>query len=189
MKLFTLALLWVFITGFTYRIDEGYKANISGPFIASISGDIFPAQEGHLNASLVNQPPSLDGRRPARKVISVFMNGTPYLNAQGRPFNQNILLEINFDEAMPEEPSVYAVSMQYRSVVYSVIKQNGDIKISGFAWEPDHKHFHLSVEFNCLMRSWGYPVDNQPDVTLQGYVKDVTIACPYVGVASALRSF
>ncbi len=158
------------------RSDEQAKGT---SFSAAVDSKQFePAPDQLYRGLVTNKNGSLDGRVPARTVISIVVNGLSYNAAEGRLFNEAIQFEMNYLPSVTGEPTYYAVAMQFVSANYFMLRENSKLKITSFEWESDKKHFLLSADFDCTMRSWGYPADNKKDVRLIGSLKNVRVTVP-----------
>ncbi len=157
--------------------DDGITNN--GAFVASINGKSFKLRDDQLfRGLLVTKSPSMDGRTPARTVISTSFNGPTYTTAAGREFSENITVEVDYHGEKTGPYDAFAFAMQYESTNYYMLRENCKLNVTQFAWEEDKKHFRLSADFDCKMRSWGYPGDGQPDVSLKGKMANVRITVP-----------
>jgi hypothetical protein len=174
-KRFTLLLFLLpalFFCSFTPAEEEQGK----GTFTASVDGKPFQLREDQLcRGVLVSKPGTMDGRTPARTVISINFNGA---SVEKTPFDESMQFEILYEEEKTGEPGTYTIALKYQSADYSIIKEQSKLKITQFIWEADHKHFKLSSEFDCKMRSWGYPSDGKKDVSLKGRMSNVRITVP-----------
>ena len=142
-------------------------------------GRMFKLQEGQLfRGILVNKTGSIDGRTPARTVISTTFNGTSYDKPDKTSFTESVAFEMSYEDSKLGEPEKFSVALQYNSTDYNMIKEKSKVKITQFTWEADHKHFRLSADFDCLMRSWGYPSDNKKDVPLKGHMTNIRVTVP-----------
>ena len=150
-----------------------------GSFFATVDGSSFQLKpDDLLKGTFANKSGSIDGRTPAHTIINVTFNGPSYNRQDGRPFNETVQFELNYEDQKLGEPSPYSVALQYQSTDYSLIKEISKVKVTQFTWEADHKHFRLSAEFDCKMRSWGYPMDGKKDVNLKGRMTDIRITAP-----------
>jgi hypothetical protein len=76
------------------------------------------------------------------------------------------------------EPSGYAIALQFSGTNYFMLTEGSKLEITKFEWESDRKHFNLSADFNCKLRSFGYPNDGKKDVMLKGRMSDIRITVP-----------
>jgi|ERR1043165_4197832 hypothetical protein len=148
-------------------------------YYAKINGSYFQLRNyWPLNAILYRQQGSLDGRRPSLNVISIALNGASYAIADEKRFNEGVQFEMKYEEDKTGVPSVFTVSAQYQSKLYSIIRDSGSFEICSFKWEPDHRSFRISVEANCRMFAWGYPLDGQHEIHLEAKLSDILVAVP-----------
>jgi hypothetical protein len=148
-------------------------------FTATIDGNTFIFRDKlPLNAMMVKQPGSLDGRMPERTLITISLTGNSYEAVDGHWFTDNIQFEINYTGQLSGEPRLYTISLQYNSTVYSCIKGGGQLKITRLDWQPDQRGFKLTAEFDCTMRSWGHPEDGKKDINLKGMLSNISINIP-----------
>lgn len=151
----------------------------TGSFSATIDGKPFKLRDDQLfRGLLLNKSASMDGRTPARTVMSTNFNGTSYNLSDGRPFSDLIQFEVGYEGEKLGEPSFYTVALQYNSTNYFMFHEDSKIQITSFMWESDRKHFLLSANFSCKMRSFGYPGDGKKDVTLDGSMTGIRMTVP-----------
>ncbi len=155
--------------------QEGDKS----AFYATVNGKVFQLREDQLFRGLVmNKNGSMDGRIPNRTVISTTFNGPSYDMNEGRLFNETIQFEINYEADKTGEPAYYILAMQYESANYYSIKEQSKITVTQFEWEADKKHFRLSADFNCKLRSGGAPADGKKDIVLKGQMSNIRVTVP-----------
>lgn len=151
----------------------------SGSFSATVDGKPFVLREDQLfRGLLLNKSASMDGRTPARTVINTSLNGTSYNLADGRVFNDLVQFEIGYEGEKLGEPTFYAVALQFNSTNYFMFHEDSKLNITHFVWETDKKHFIMTAEFSCKMRSFGYPGDGKKDVSFKGKMTDIRITVP-----------
>jgi hypothetical protein len=173
MKTFSTLLAIVCIACMAFRADE------TATFSATLDGKVYQLKQDQLYRGVViNKTGSMDGRTPTRTLISTTFNGPSYDAAEGRLFNENIQFEILYEADKTGEPGFYSIGMQYESGNYYNIKEQSKLTITKFEWENDKKHFNLSADFNCKLRSWGAPADGKKDVTLKGKMTNIRITVP-----------
>lgn len=164
---------------FSPAVEEYGDEKTVGSFTATIDNKAFKLREDQLyRGLLMTKSASMDGRTPSRTVINTTFNGSSYDLDTGHSFSETVQFEIGYEGEKTGEPSNYAVALQYNSTNYFMIPDGSKISITQFSWESDKKHFMMSAEFNCKMRSFGYPADNKPDVTLKGKMNDIRITVP-----------
>ena len=171
------ALLLLFFSMSLLSFQEGDKDQ--GSFSASLDGKPFQLRTDQLFKGLVtNKTGSIDGRVPAHPIVSATFNGPTYNASEGRLFNENIQFEINYEADKTGEPASYQVALQYLSSNYYSVKEQSKITVSQFEWESDKKHFRISADFNCKMRSWGAPADGKKDISLKGKMSNIRVTVP-----------
>ncbi len=180
MRTFTFPLLVITVlvgfSSFSSMQDDGKD---KGTFSATVDGKSFQLKpEDLMRGILVNKAGSMDGRTAAHTVINVTFNGPSYERKDGKAFNETVQFELNYEDQKLGEPSLYSVALQYASTDYSMIKEQSKVHITQLNWEPDHKHFRLAADFDCKMRSWGYPNDGKKDVSLKGRMNNIRITVP-----------
>ncbi len=176
MKLFTLLLIFL-IASTSFKPAEGEQDK--GFFAATVDGKPFKVRDDQIfKGILVNKAGSMDGRTAAHTVVNVTFNGPSYDKPDHRPFNETVQFEINYQEQKTGPTSLFTVALQYQSTDYSMIKETSKLNVTRFTWEPDHKHFRISADFDCKMRSWGYPSDGKKDTNLKGKMTNVRITVP-----------
>ncbi len=179
MKQPIIAILLLALTGLCFRNGEEESQKDKGSFYATVDGKMFKVREDQLfRGILVSKSASMDGRTPSRTVISTTFNGPTYDKPDKSPFSESVAFEMSYEDSKTGPPALFSVALQFNSTDYSMVKDVSKIKITDFVWEPDHKHFHLSADFDCQMRSWGYPSDNKKDVNLKGHMTNIRITVP-----------
>ncbi len=161
----------IFAQGYCER-DQCYYAEVNG---ASFQfRDYWP-----VSTQLIRQQGSLDGRIPGRKVITILFNGVTLGDSvQGRQFDESIELEINYDELNPTQADIYTIALHYKNGVYSALKTDTALKISGFKWEPNRDSFRLTAEINCRMHQWSTPLGSENDVLLKAHIENALVTVP-----------
>ena len=148
-------------------------------FMATVDGEVFHFRDYvPINALLINHQGPMDGKNPAKKIIYITLSGTTYNIDSGRFFDQAIQLELNYDQNTIEQPTLSNIYMHFKSTVYGMIPTEDVLHITKFAWEPDHKSFRIWADFECPMRSWGYPNDGKKDVQLDGALSNILVHIP-----------
>ena len=179
MKQPILIVLLLGITGLCFRTAEDDQQKDKGSFYATADGKMFKLRDDQLfRGILVSKSASMDGRTPSRTVISTTFNGATYDKPDKTPFTESVAFEMSYEDSKTGTPDIFSVALQYNSTDYAMVKESSKIKITQFVWEADHKHFHLSADFDCQMRSWGYPSDNKKDVNLKGHMTNIRITVP-----------
>ncbi|HLP19957.1 MAG TPA: hypothetical protein VK174_06630 [Chitinophagales bacterium] len=169
----TVTLIFALACLTSFRPDE------AASFSATLDGKPFQLKPDQLFRGIVmSKTGSMDGRTPTRTLISTTFNGPTYNATEGRLFNENIVIEINYEADKTGEPSFHAIAMQYESANYYNIKEQSKINVTGFVWESDKKHFSISAEFACKLRSWGAPADGKKDISLKGKMNNIRITVP-----------
>ena len=162
-----------------YLLLTSFQQPDAASFYATVDGKVFQLQEDQLFRGLVmNKAGSMDGRIPTRAVISTSFNGPSYDMSKDRLFNENIQFEMKYEPDKTGEPEMYAVAMQYESANYFIVKEQSKITITQFDWESDKKHFRLSADFNCKLRSSGAPADGKKDIALKGKMNNIRVTVP-----------
>lgn len=179
MKQPVIIILALALSGLCFQNTDDYQQKEKGSFSALVDGKTFKLREDQLfRGILVSKSASMDGRTPARTVISTTFNGATYDKPDKTPFNESVAFEMSYEDSKTGVPAIFSVALQYNSTDYSMIKEQSKVNITQFTWEDDHKHFHLSADFDCKMRSWGYPSDNKKDVNLKGHMTNIRITVP-----------
>ena len=170
-------LLLLILTSFSFK-QAGDQVTDKGSFSASIDGSPFAGDNKLLRGILVNKEASMDGRSPARTVISTNFKGPVYTGKDGRPFTESIEFEIGYKNQGIGPASSYEIVLQYQSTSYYMLKDQSKLNIAQMNWDADKKHFWLSGDFDCKMRSMAYPTDGKKDVSLKGRMTDIRITVP-----------
>ncbi len=160
---------------------KGEHCSIGGQcYGASVDNESFEVRDyTPLTAALVRQPSSMDGRSPAKKIISILLDGKSYTESDGSGFNEIVQIELSFADLMVPDPTLFSVSLQHNSTVYSMVKgDSSNITITDFIWSMDHKSFTVSLNFNCAMRSWAYASTGKGEVNLKGKMSKIRVAVP-----------
>lgn len=175
IKFLLLSVVFICTCSFKQEDEQTYR----GSFTATIDGKNFQIQEDQLfRGLLMNKNASMDGRIPARTVISAMFNGQSYNLSEEKLFTESIQFEMGYEDGKTGQPAYYALAMQFQSDKYYLLKDQSKMNISQFSWESDKKHFRISADFDCKMRSWGYPADGIKDVSLKGKMNNIRITVP-----------
>jgi hypothetical protein len=172
-----LLLLSVFICACSFRQED--EQSYKGIFTASIDGKAFQVQEDQMfRGLLMNKPASMDGKIPARTVISTTFNGPSYNLSEEKLFNESVQFEMSYETDKLGQPAYYALALQYASGKYYLLKDQSKLTITQFTWESDKKHFRISADYDCKMRSWESPSDGKKDIALKGKMTNIRITVP-----------
>ncbi|HLP21088.1 MAG TPA: hypothetical protein VK174_12335 [Chitinophagales bacterium] len=176
MKKF-LPLVLLLVTSYVLRAqDLCYEQQC---FSATVNDTSFQFRDyWPLSATLIRQQASMDGRVPARSVITIVLSGQTYLDVNGKQFNEGIQFEILYEDIKEGEPEVYTVSLHYGSDLYSVLKKEGSLVVTDLKPEPGQQAFRISAVFNCKMRSWAAAYEKKEDVVLEGKIQNVLVNVP-----------
>lgn len=179
MKPLTVLALLVFALTFSSSNSDGDGLDANkGTFTATIDGKPFKLRDDQLyRGLLVTKSPSMDGRTPARTVITTNFNGFSY-TIDGKEFTESIAVEIGYQPDKTGEYTSFSYALQYQSTNYFMVPDGSKMNVSRFEWEADKKHFLITADFECKMRSWGYPGDGKRDATLKGKMTNIRITVP-----------
>jgi hypothetical protein len=159
----------------SFRQDE----DGTGIFNVTIDGSPFPVQQDQLlRGLLMNKPASMDGKVPARTVISATFNGPSYNLTEEKLFTESVQLEMAYETDKVGQPAFYALAVQYKSGKYYLLKDQSKLTITQFTWESDKKHFRISADLDCKLRSWEHPKDGKKDISLKGKMTNIRITVP-----------
>jgi hypothetical protein len=178
MKTFLTYLLWItLVAGGAVKGQE--TCDNDECFMATVNGESFHFRDYvPLNAMLILHQAPMDGRSTDKRVIYITLSGTTYNADSGKFFDQAIQLELNYDPATPDQPKLSNIYMHFKSTVYGMVSDEDELHITRFVWEPDHKGFRIWADFECAMRSWGYPNDGKKDVHLDGALSNILVSIP-----------
>ena len=172
---FTLGIAFLFASAFTAAPVMWLEENAA--FNATVNGISFELSNEQLyRGLLVNRAASMDGKIPTRTLISTSFTGVS--SGDGRLVADNIQFEIGYKPDKTGTPENCVVSMQYQNTNYHMVKELSKLNITSFVWEDDRKHFIVSADFDCKMRSFGYPSDGIKDVALKGKMVNIRITVP-----------
>ena len=162
-------------------VASGQQCNSGGTcYGASVNSEIFQVRDYFpFVANVITQPDSMDGRAPAKMLISIILDGKNYTDKDGSPFDEIVQLELAFADPMLPDTKLSSVSLQHNSTVYAMV--NGDssnITITDFTWSRNGKSFNFSVNFNCTMRCWEHATTGKEDVNLEGKMSKIHITVP-----------
>ncbi|MES2620305.1 MAG: hypothetical protein V4615_05580 [Bacteroidota bacterium] len=171
-----LLLITVFTATCSFRQGD---SELKGSFFATLDGKPFLIQEDQLfRGLLMNKSATVGGKPQSRTVISTTINGQSYDITPDKLFTESLQFEINYENEKTGVPSYYAAALQFQSAKYYLLKEQSKLTITQFNWENDKKYFRISADFDCKMRSWGYPNDGIKDVNLKGSFSNLRITVP-----------
>ena len=167
-------------TPYTIQLPSGGQCFAGSCYGASVDNEIFEIRKYSPFVASVNaQPCSLDGRIPAKTVISLILDGKSYTGTDGSTFNETVALELTFADPMLPDTKLSSASLLRNSTVYAMVKgESSNITITDFVWSSDHKSFNFSVDFDCVMRCWAHATTGQADVTLKGEMSKIRVTVP-----------
>jgi hypothetical protein len=181
MKQYLIILLVAF-SGLCFKPGEDVKE--TGTFFATLDGKFWKTQPNQLfRGTLTKKSGNMNGKSEDKTIISTSFNGPTYDKADKTSITENVTIEMAYVDGKTGVPENFSVALQFSSNDYVMVKEHSTVKITKFAWEPDHKHFRLSADFDCQMRSWGYPADGKKDVALKGHMTNILVTVPsWLGV-------
>ena len=148
-------------------------------YSAFIDNQNFPLQGFRTVTATVAESSPGDGSGAARSVVSITIAGNAGATNKQDLSNEVISLELVLLEPIEPEPAACNVTLHHLSKAYSILKGDGNsVEITDFIWSMDRKSFTLSLNFNCTMRSLGFPADGMKDVNLKGKLVRVHVAEP-----------
>ena len=136
---------------------QGDETKDKGSFSATVDGSHFECESKLFRGILVSKEASMDGRTPARTVISVSFKGPSYNIDGGKFFSESVEFEINYKEQKTGNASDYLAVLQYKSTNYFMVKEQSKLNITKMEWEGDKKHFWLSADFRLQDAEYGLP--------------------------------
>lgn len=164
----------------TILLASGEQCVAGSCYGASVDNEIFEVRDYFpFVANVIAQPSSLDGRAPARTVISLTLDGKSYTGKDGSAFNETVQLELTFADPMLPDTKLLSASLLHNSTVYAMVKgDSSNIIIRDFTWSSDHRSFILSVNFDCIMRCWEHASTGKKDVILKGEMSKIQVTVP-----------
>ena len=164
----------------TILLASGGQCFAGSCYGASVDNEIFEVRDYFpFVANVIAQPSSLDGRAPARTVISLTLDGKSYTGKDGSAFNETVQLELTFADPMLPDTKLLSASLLHNSTVYAMVKGNSsNITISDLVWSSDHRSFILSVNFDCIMRCWEHASTGKKDVILKSEMSKIQVTVP-----------
>lgn len=178
MKLYTL-LLFVVACSFTPVNNFSFDtAERLAKFKATLNGIPFQMMEDRIHpATLVTKAGSLNGRAPAQTLITVSFVSTGE-ERNNELMVDNLQFDIIYETGKTAYPAKFNVAMQYMGGSYFPLLENSQLIVTQLFWGSDKKHFEMSANFNCILRSYGYPVDGLQDITLKGSIHGIRVDVP-----------
>lgn len=147
---------------------------------ASVSGAPYHVREDqYLRGLLLTKVGSVDGRVPNKSYVGLTAYGNN-MEEGAKYFEEKIMLEFDFNaNTTLGEQSGYSIGLRYKGSDYYVLAdQPQHFTITNITWEEDKKHFRVSANFECKMRTWGYPSDGKPDATFKGSIENIRVTVP-----------
>ncbi len=179
MKSIEAILLLLLLSSFTLGSRAQDEEKVRSQFSTTVDGKTFKLREVDLlRGLLMTKAASIDGKTEARTVVSVTFNGAGYDLPDGRLFNESVQFEISYEPEKLGPSSDFAMALQYKGSNYYITKDLSKLDIYKFEWEDDKKHFILSADYDCKLRSWGAPADGKQDVTVKGSFSNIRITVP-----------
>lgn len=175
MKYFILCLFLGMTTSFT----SGNENEVKGTMNATVDGKPFALADDQLmRGILVNKDGSMDGRTPPRTVIMANFTGPVYKSSDGKDFTENIEIEIVFENKSAYTPGYFNLSLASQSTSYFMINEQSKLNVTQISWSADKKSFRLFADYDCKMRSFGFPNDKKKDVSLKGKLSNIRVTVP-----------
>jgi hypothetical protein len=175
----TVTLLVLFFSFFACSSFEKIDNHSAAGVFAFLDGEALVWDNDHPSGGLlIYQTALINGRAPASTVIDINLNGPSYLRADGKRFSESLELVINCEHEKVDKSPMFTVQLLYKGANYFSVKELSEITITNFSRFKDGKHFNLSADFDIVMRSYGYPLDDRKDINLRGSIINMVIAVP-----------
>ena len=130
-----------------------------------------------VTATVVAEPLGMDGSTPARTLVSINIGGNSEAVNGEILTGETIELALALIEPVSPESAICNISLHHLATTYSILKgDKSNVEITDFIWSMDRKSFMLSLNFNCTMRSVGFPADGMKDVNLKGKLVRIHVA-------------
>ncbi len=170
----------------TTLVESDYCFKDGQCYSAFIDNQNFPLRGYRpVTATLIAEPADMDGSTPARTMISISIGGSSE-SANGEILTgEAIELQLALIEPISPESAICHITLHHLTKAYAILKGDAsNVEITDFIWSMDRKSFTLSLNFNCTMRSTGFPNDGMKDVNLKGKLVRVHVTDPRVVTAS-----
>jgi hypothetical protein len=167
-------------------LASGGQCSAGSCYGASVDNEFFEIRDYvPFVARVVGQPCSLDGRIPAKTIVSLILDGKSYTAKDGSPFNETVQLELTFADPMLPNSKLSSASLLHNSTVYAMVKgDSSNIAITDLVWSGDHRSFNFTVNFDCIMRCWEHETSGKADVILKGEMSKIQVRVPGYVTAS-----
>lgn len=113
-----------------------------------------------------------------RSATSIMFYGNSFTDADGKSFDENLNVEYTLNNGGTGEVNDLKIDLNYDKYNYYQIPEKSSFQITKLEWSADHKNCLVSADFNCKMRRWGFPADEQPIVRLKGRMVNINVMVP-----------
>jgi hypothetical protein len=178
MKVYTMFLFLVAHSLMSANMHHIDPVDSRGVFKATLNGAAFKVRDDQIyRGVLINRAGSMDGKIPARTMMNVVFNG-PTQEHEGKPIAESLQFEIAYVPEKTGDVRTFTIAAQHNQSNYFLVKEESKLTITGFEWEEGKKHFVMSAEFNCKMRSYSNPTDGTKDLAVKGTMQNIRITVP-----------
>ncbi|MBL0308221.1 MAG: hypothetical protein IPP77_00525 [Bacteroidetes bacterium] len=87
-------------------------------------------------------------------------------------------MEIEFENKGAYTPAYFSISLGNQSTSYFIVNEQSKMNVSNISWSSDKKSLRLFADFNCTLRSFGFPHDHKKDVNLKGKLSNIRVTVP-----------
>lgn len=125
-----------------------------------------------------SNPLAFSAEAKNRTVASITFFGNDTTSIDNSPFSENFNMEYNFNPTSIGEIPNSSFELHYELNDYYILPDESHWIVTKMNWSPDKSYFLLTGEFECKLRKQGFPVDEQPVVTLKGNLHEINVSVP-----------
>lgn len=160
-------------------IDERYSN--SGYFMAIVGGGMFELRDADkYRAEMRTKTASMNNRTSEinRSATSITFYGNSFKDAEGNSFDETLSFEYALNNGNTGVVNDLKVDLNYDKYNYYQIPEKTKFTVTKLDWSADHKTCLVTADFDCKMRRWGFPVDDQLVVRLKGRMVNINVTVP-----------
>ena len=160
-------------------VDERFSN--SGYFMAIVGTGIFELRDDRKFMGEMRTKSSTMNNKSSelnRSATSITFYGNSFTDASGKTFDETINFEYALNNGSTGAVNDLKVELNYDQQNYYHIPERTKFNVTKLDWSADHKTCLVTAEFDCRMRRWGFPVEEQPVIRLKGRMVGINVTVP-----------
>lgn len=159
--------------------DERYSN--SGYFMAIVGSNLFELRDNNkYRADMRTKSASLNNQTTefSRSTTALIFYGNNFTDSLGNSFDETVSIEYSLDNDELGEVNDLKIELNYDQHNYYHLPDKTIFKVTQVDWSADHKNCLVTADFDCRLRRWGFPANEQPIIRLKGKMVAINVTVP-----------